>query len=255
MSTKEWNGEIPPGIIKLLNNAVVRSRGDASYKVDENIHPLSALSVATRRAAAAARGLAWERLLRSCGRPLFVGRRVRIQHPRLVSLGNGCSIGDYAFVDALSGQGVVLGNNVTLERYVTIRATGTLARLGVGCRIGNNSSLGMFSYVGAFGGVSIGDDVLIGQFVSLHAANHIFDETDKIIRKQGVTGRGIRIGNNCWIGAGTTILDGVTIGDGCVVGASSVVTSDLEPDSVAFGTPARVVRKRGEAGEEISAPG
>ncbi len=56
----------------------------------------------------------------------------------------------------------------------------------------------------------------------------------------------VKIGKNCWIGAGSIILPGVTIGDNTVIGAGSVVTKDIPPNSVAFGNPCRVVREIGK---------
>ena len=53
----------------------------------------------------------------------------------------------------------------------------------------------------------------------------------------------VRIGENCWIGAGAVILPGVTIGNDTVIGAGSVVTRDIPPGVVAVGTPCRVLRK------------
>ena len=52
----------------------------------------------------------------------------------------------------------------------------------------------------------------------------------------------ITIGNNVWIGGGAILLPGVTIGDNVVIGAGSVVTHDIPSDSVAVGSPCRVVR-------------
>jgi acetyltransferase-like isoleucine patch superfamily enzyme len=52
------------------------------------------------------------------------------------------------------------------------------------------------------------------------------------------------IGNDVWIGHGVTILSGVTIGDGAVIGAGSVVIKDIEPYTIAGGSPARPIRKR-----------
>jgi len=52
----------------------------------------------------------------------------------------------------------------------------------------------------------------------------------------------IRIGRNCWLGAGVIVLPGVTIGDNTVIGAGSVVTHDIPANVVAVGTPCRVVR-------------
>jgi len=54
----------------------------------------------------------------------------------------------------------------------------------------------------------------------------------------------ITIGNDVWVGLGSTILSGVTIGDGAVIGAGSVVTSDVPAYAVAAGNPARVLRPR-----------
>lgn len=55
------------------------------------------------------------------------------------------------------------------------------------------------------------------------------------------------IGENAWIGAGAMVLKGVKIGANSVVGAGAVVASNVPPDVVVFGNPARVVwrmRKR-----------
>lgn len=60
----------------------------------------------------------------------------------------------------------------------------------------------------------------------------------------------IRIGKNCWLGAGVIVLPGVTIGDNTVVGAGSVVTKDLPPNVVAVGNPARILREIGERDKE-----
>jgi probable biosynthetic protein (TIGR04098 family) len=54
----------------------------------------------------------------------------------------------------------------------------------------------------------------------------------------------IVIGSDVWIAANATIMSGVMIGDGAVVGAGSVVIHDVPPYAVAFGNPARVMRKR-----------
>lgn len=56
----------------------------------------------------------------------------------------------------------------------------------------------------------------------------------------------VRIGKNCWIGAGALILPGVTIGDNTVIGAGSVVTKDIPSGVLAFGNPCRVQREIGE---------
>jgi acetyltransferase-like isoleucine patch superfamily enzyme len=59
---------------------------------------------------------------------------------------------------------------------------------------------------------------------------------------QGITAEGIRIEDNCWIGAGAVVLDGVTVGRGSCIGAGAVVSQSIPPHSLAVGVPARVTR-------------
>ena len=85
----------------------------------------------------------------------------------------------------------------------------------------------------------------MGPNVQIFSENHNFNSFDKTIREQGVTKQAVVIGNNCWLGAGCTILSGVTVGDGCVIAAGSIVTKSVPPNSVVAGVPAKVIKNRG----------
>ena len=50
-----------------------------------------------------------------------------------------------------------------------------------------------------------------------------------------------RIGSNCFIGACSVIMPGVSVGDNAIVGTGSVVFTDVPPNSVVSGNPARIV--------------
>jgi len=56
--------------------------------------------------------------------------------------------------------------------------------------------------------------------------------------------RGIRIGNDVWIGASSVILPGVKINDGAIIGAGSIVCKDVAANAIMVGNPARLLRYR-----------
>ncbi len=56
----------------------------------------------------------------------------------------------------------------------------------------------------------------------------------------------ISVGSNTFIGTKVLILKGVTIGENCVIGAGSIVTKSVPDDCIAAGNPARVIKKTDE---------
>ena len=65
----------------------------------------------------------------------------------------------------------------------------------------------------------------------------------------------ISIGNNVFLGHGSTVLPGVTIGDNVVIGAGAVVSKDIPSNSVAVGVPARVIKSLDTYLEKVLAEG
>ena len=86
--------------------------------------------------------------------------------------------------------------------------------------------------------VEFGDNVFIGPNVSFYTAGHPID-VEK--RNKGLEfAKKIKVGNNVWIGGNVTVLPGVTIGDNVTIGAGSVVTKDIQSNSVAYGNPCKI---------------
>lgn len=175
---------------------------------------------------------------------VFLGKNSKIKSKRQIKFKKWLNIADNVFIDALSSDGIVLGKNCSIGKYTCIECTGSLKYLGKGLVVGNNTGLGTHSFYGCAGGIEIGDDVIIGNYVSMHSENHNFYDKEIPIRLQGVNHKGIKIGNNCWIGAKVTILDGTIIGNGCVVAAGAVVTGSFPDDVVIGGVPAKILKKR-----------
>ena len=89
--------------------------------------------------------------------------------------------------------------------------------------------------------IYVGDFTKFGPNVTVDSATHpIMPE----LRENGCQyNLPVKIGKNCWIGAGSIILPGVTIGDNTVIGAGSIVTKDIPANVVAYGSPCKVARE------------
>lgn len=97
--------------------------------------------------------------------------------------------------------------------------------------------------------IYVGDYTMFAPNVTLATAGHpILPELREKVYQYNMP---VRIGRNCWIGAGAIILPGVTVGDNSVIGAGSVVTRDIPANVVAVGNPCRVLREIGERDREF----
>ena len=88
------------------------------------------------------------------------------------------------------------------------------------------------------GGITIEDNVLIGPKVNLITENHPLNPIDR----KNLICKPIVIKRNAWIGAAATILPGVTIGENAVVAAGAVVSTDVLPNTVVGGVPAKFIK-------------
>lgn len=96
--------------------------------------------------------------------------------------------------------------------------------------------------------IYIGDCTMLGPNVVLATAGHPIDPE---LRGRGLQyNLPVRIGRNCWLGAGVIVMPGVTIGDNTVIGAGSIVTKDIPANVVAVGNPCRVLRPVGQHDRE-----
>ncbi len=185
----------------------------------------------------------WRRMLHG-RRPfgLSLGRGVQFFNPRDVRFGRHVIIGDYAYIHALGPESLVFGDQSGCGAFCRIVTSVQFNEVTGHIRLGRNVWIGDGSKLGGAGGLEIGDDTFTGQYVTFHPENHRFDDPTRLMRLQGVTRKGIKVGRNCWIGAKVTVCDGVTIGDHCVIAAGAVVTRDIPANHLAGGVPARVIR-------------
>lgn len=174
------------------------------------------------------------------------GRNVRFFNSPKIKFGRFLKLGNNVYISALSKNSVTFGDNVGIGDFSRIIVSTSLNQIGDYIKIGNNVGIGEFAYLGGAGGLEIGDECIIGQYLSCHPENHIYEDCNISIRHQGVTRKGIKIGNNCWIGSKVTILDGVEIGPGSIIAAGAVVNKSFPAYSIIGGVPAKLIKNRNE---------
>lgn len=101
--------------------------------------------------------------------------------------------------------------------------------------LGIKTDIGAFTYINAKYGVEIDDYVQIGSHCSIYSESTIDNKQGKVLLKK-----------NCKIGTHSVIMPGVTIGENSIIGAFSFVNKDIPPNVIAYGVPAKVIKKIGE---------
>lgn len=183
-------------------------------------------------------------ILREMPSSVRIGAHVIVRNPAQISLGAHTHIDSFVHLEGISDDpkgGIELGDGNYVHNFSVISAT----YCGY-VRTGRDCSFNPGTQIFGAGGVEIGDNVLVGGMTAIIGYSHEFEDHAQPIIQQPITAKGIRIGDDVWLGAHVTVLDGVRIGDGAVVGAGSVVTHDVPPYTIVAGVPAKVLRERGQ---------
>jgi acetyltransferase-like isoleucine patch superfamily enzyme len=229
-------------MMKALLEKIIQKR-NPQFSFDPNISLMVLLGLSFDKLTCLLRST---RLLLRLKRPnfLMLGRGVKFFNLGNIRLGRWVKLDDFVFLSALGKGEIRIGNNSGIGAFSRVIISNTFNNMGEFIHIGNNVGIGEYAYLGGAGGLEIGDDCIVGQYLSCHPENHNCSSDKELIRHQGTVRQGIRIGKNCWIGSKVTILDGVSIGDNCVIAAGAVVTKSMPADSIIGGIPAKVIKGR-----------
>ena len=181
-------------------------------------------------------------LFKSCGRKVVFGKNVTIRHPHKIALGDGVVLDDNCVVDAkgADNRGIVLRDRVYVGRNTILYCkNGDI-------EIGENVSFSANCIVFSSNKLVMKKDSVVAAFAYLLSGGEydLDDPTPLALQKGTCTKGPLEIGEGCWIGAGTKVLDGASLGDRCVLGAGAVANKPLPANSIAVGVPARVVKTR-----------
>jgi acetyltransferase-like isoleucine patch superfamily enzyme len=106
--------------------------------------------------------------------------------------------------------------------------------------IGNNCTLQGTS-IRCYNNIKIGNNVVFAANTKIVDHDHNIDPKKRNL--QPFPSKPIEIKDNVWIGYNVMILRGISIGKNSVIGAGSVVTKSIPDNVVAAGTPAKVIKK------------
>ena len=140
-----------------------------------------------------------------------------------------------------------------LSDYLLIKRNPIAFARKIGVQVGDNCRF-LKTHPRTFGSepylTKIGNHVTITagvRFINHDGGMWIFRDQEPDIELFGT----ITIGDNVFIGMNTLILPGVSIGNNCVIGAGSIVTRNIEDNSVAVGVPAKRLKSVDEYRESV----
>lgn len=150
-------------------------------------------------------------------------KRKEVLNTLLGKMGDNVAIDTPFYCDY--GQHITLGNNVIININCTF----------VDCNT-----------------ITIGNNVLIASNVQIYTATHNTLPKERLVENWSpdsevpyfrTFAKAVTIEDNVWIGGGVIILPGVTIGKNTVIGAGSVVTTSIPANTVAVGSPCKVIKE------------
>ncbi len=146
-------------------------------------------------------------------------------------------------VHILGKRHIQIGSNtcISADSWLNVnnRATGKISIIiGDNCFIGKNNFF------------TSGDKIVIGSYSLTTLGCKFISSTHNSINPKipyilsgTINNDTIKVGVNCFIGSGATILGNVCIGHGSIIGSEALVLHDIPPFSMVVGNPARVVRR------------
>jgi len=158
---------------------------------------------------------------------------------RSVVIGDDCSIGPNSVIyfDVVIGKNTLIGDGASIREQCRIGSFCILSRyvtLNYNAKIGDRTKVMDGSHI--TGNSEIGSDVFISVLVGT--------TNDNVVRNgYGAHIAGPTIKDCVVVGVGACFLPGVVVGEGATVGAAALVTKDVDPESIVFGTPAKLASR------------
>jgi len=167
---------------------------------------------------------------------------VRIRGMKFIRIGDGVYVDRGAYLHGRPG-GLELGSGTRVMSGAVLNVYNFRGLPSSGISLGRDCVIGFGAVITGQGKVRLGDQVIVGPQAMILPVNHLFQDSDRPIKEQGLEAKGITVESGAWIGAGAIILDGVKVGQNAVVAAGAVVTEDVPARTLVAGNPARRIKE------------
>ena len=163
---------------------------------------------------------------------------------RGLKVGTRCIISGVPEIRRCKNSEIALGNSVVLHskhKYNTlIRLPISISTVESGARVELHDHCGLSGCkIVCANSVSIGEYTIVGPDTVIYdCKEHEYSPEMGWLGRKSRTGKPIVIGKRCYIGMRCIILKGVTIGDDCVISAGTIITKDVPAGHIAQGNPA-----------------
>lgn len=163
---------------------------------------------------------------------------------RGMQIGKGCIISGSPEFRLCKGSSIMLGNEVVLHskhKYNTlIRRPMAISTVEPGARVELHDYCGLSGCkIVCANHISIGEYTIVGPDTIIYdCKEHEYSPETGWLNRSQRTGSPIVIGRRCYIGMRCIILKGVTIGDDCVISAGTIIAQDVPSGHFAQGNPA-----------------
>ena len=188
--------------------------------------------------------LLYRKLLRLAGvrlgrNVIFTGRiNVRFRgNPSNILIEDNVTLGRNVEIWNRGDAKITLRSGVYIEGARLVTARNGILDIGSGTRL----SRGVI--INATEKVNMGKFCIIGANVTINSGKYRTNRGAFICDQMPQLGP-IEIGDDVFIGAGTTVMMNSRIGEGAIIGSNSLVSGEIDPFTVCYGTPAAFVRHR-----------
>ncbi|WP_281169898.1 acyltransferase [Ferrimonas futtsuensis] len=134
------------------------------------------------------------------------------------------NIGPFSLLNIESGKLVAKGRLKARSGFILNLISG---KIDIGKNVFFNSGVS----ISCQESISIGDGCIFGENIKVYDHDHVISFGTSYC-DTGFKSKPIKIGKNVWIGANVVILKGVSVGDNSVVGAGTLLNKDVPANSI-----------------------